>query len=165
MENTAFNKFGTATKDIIGWDDPIKDDGQNHSYVTLPAGIYDFTVTGFERKYYSGGAGKDPCNYAQLNLDIHGGELGEGRCRTSLFLKDTVMWKVATFFVSLGLLKQGDELKKMPWEKIIGKSGKAEFEVREYQDKSYEKKTCNDVKRFVAPSPETPKAAAKKKVF
>ena len=75
------------------------------------------------------------------------------------------MWKVATFFVSLGLLKQGDELKKMPWEKIIGKSGKAEFEVREYQDKNYEKKTCNDVKRFVAPSPETPKAAAKKKAF
>lgn len=160
MENT-FEKFGTATKDIIGWDAVIKPSGKKHSYITLPEGIYDFTVTGFERKYYSGGVGKEPCNFAQLSLDIHGGELGEGQCRTSLFFTEKAMWKVEDFFVSVGLVKI-DEEAQMPWGKVVGTSGKAKFIVKEYQNKNYEKKTCNDVDSFLAPSPETPKAAKKK---
>ena len=161
MENTAFNKFGTATKEIIGWDDPIEDTGDiGQIYTTLPEGIYDFTVTGFERKYYSGGAGKEPCNYAVLSLDIHGGELGEGRCKTSIFLTGE-MKRVKSFFLSTKLLQPKGKLDKMPWNKIVGASGKAEFSKRTYEGKEY-----NDVKYFLAPSPETPKAAAtKKKAF
>lgn len=156
-----FEKFGKAEKDIIGWDAPIKDDGENHNFTVLPEGVYDFTVVSFERKYYSGTESKAPCNFAQLELEIHGGELGEGHCYTALFLKDTVMWKIATFFVSLGLLKPKDELKTMPWDKIIGKSGKAEFSIRKYTGKNFEEKEANDVKYFLAPT----KTEKKKKAF
>ena len=60
----------------FGWDDEIKNDGPD--FVLRPEGDYLFTVTGFERARYEGGAKLVlPRPMAKLTIRIHGGDKGE----------------------------------------------------------------------------------------
>lgn len=147
MEQNAFARFGEAHADTsdkaLDWDSEIVDSGE--SFVILLPGTYDFTVKKLERKHYAGGAKMPPCPQAQLTLTVHGGDKGEAHTITNLFLTQKQAWKLAQFFVSLGLAEPGGKL-QMDWNKVIGSSGRLELANREYNGKLY-----NDVSRFLPP--------------
>ena len=58
----------------LDWDSEIEKDGQE--YITLPEGVYPFTVMNFERARYnpSAKAKLPPCNMAVMSLQFKGAE-------------------------------------------------------------------------------------------
>lgn len=128
---------------IMGWDDVLENDGQE--FVILPEGDYTYTVTGFERGSFPGGAKIPACNKATLILTIDN-DLGLATARVDLLLYRTVEWKIAAFFRSIGKKKHGEKI-VMNWNTVIGSRGKAHFKPREYT-KDGQTRQANDVERF-----------------
>ena len=51
----------------LGWDDVIE---KESDFTLLPAGDYDFTITGFERARNEGSEKLPPCNKAVVSIHI-----------------------------------------------------------------------------------------------
>lgn len=156
MEDNKFSQFGPAHPDtdneVLDWDDEIVDSGSD--YPVFTPGNYDFTVLKLERKHYAGGAKMPPCPQAQLTLRVHSSDQGETQVTSNLFLVKKQEWKLAQFFVSLGLMEKGGKL-HMDWSHVIGASGRLELSNREYNNKKY-----NDVAKFLAPEDKPAGSAA-----
>ena len=129
---------------IMNWDDVLENDGQE--FIILPEGDYTYTVTRFERGQFPGGPKLPPCPKASLTLTIDK-DLGTATARVDLMMYRTVEWKIAAFFRSIGLKKQGVNV-AMDWNRVEGARGKAHFRPREYR-KDGETRTVNDMVRFI----------------
>ena len=130
---------------IMDWNDTITADAQ--PFVTLPEGDYMFTVTNFERGHFPGSQKIPPCNKATLTLDIDN-DMGIATARTDLLLYRTLEWKISSFFASIGLKKDGEEL-KMDWDHVIGARGKAHIKPRKYTSRYGEEREANNVESFI----------------
>ena len=131
----------------IGWDDEIIDPGEPE-FVLLTPGIYDFTVTGFERGHFDGSEKMDACSMAKLTLRCTNG-VQETTVFTNLFLSSTVAFKLSKFAKSIGDMPAGDSKGQkfhVDWNNIIGKSGKCRIKMRVYNGKNY-----NEVDDFIVP--------------
>lgn len=142
-----FEKFGTVINDdptnkALDWDAEIE--ASESEFRLLDKGQYDFTVTKFERANFEGSAKIPPCPLARLTLTVHDSQ-GDVQVFNNLFLTQKTSWKIAQFFVSLGLMKKGDKL-KMNWSKVIGAKGRLSIKHREYNGKTY-----NEVDNYIAP--------------
>ena len=135
--------FNNTQNMCMDWDDAIENDGQE--FVLLPEGDYNFTVTGFERGRYPGGAKLPACNKASLTLRVKTDD-GIAMVHTDLFLYRTVEWRISAFFRCIGQKKHGERL-VMDWNKVIGSKGRAHFKPRSYTKDGEERQT-NDVDRF-----------------
>ena len=128
----------------IGWDDEIIDPGEPE-FVLLTPGIYDFTVTGFERGHFDGSEKMDACSMAKLTLNCTNG-VQETTVFTNLFLSSAVAFKLSKFAKSIGDMPAGDSKGQkfhVDWNNIIGKSGKCKIKTRVY----------NEVDDFIVPDP------------
>lgn len=133
----------------IGWDDEIIDPGEPE-FILLTPGIYDFTVTGFERGHFDGSDKMDACSMAKLTLRCSNG-VQETDVFTNLFLSSAVAFKLSKFAKSIGDMPAGDSKGQkfhVDWNNIIGKSGKCRIKTRVYNGKDY-----NDVDDFIVPDP------------
>ena len=133
----------------IGWDDEIIDPGEPE-FVLLTPGIYDFTITGFERGHFDGSEKMDACSMAKLTLRCSNG-VQETTVFTNLFLSSAVAFKLSKFAKSIGDMPAGDSKGQkfhVDWNNIIGKSGKCRIKTRVYNDKDY-----NEVDDFIVPDP------------
>lgn len=133
----------------IGWDDEIIDPGEPE-FILLTPGIYDFTVTGFERGHFDGSDKMDACSMAKLTLRCSNG-VQETDVFTNLFLSSAVAFKLSKFAKSIGDMPAGDskgQKFRVDWNNIIGKSGKCRIKTRVYNGKDY-----NDVDDFIVPDP------------
>lgn len=133
----------------IGWDDEIIDPGEPE-FVLLTPGIYDFTITGFERGHFDGSEKMDACSMAKLTLKCTNG-VQETTVFTNLFLSSTVAFKLSKFAKSIGDMPAGDSKGQkfhVDWNNIIGKSGKCRIKTRVYNGKDY-----NEVDDFIVPDP------------
>ena len=140
----------------IGWDDEIIDPGEPE-FVLLTPGIYDFTVTGFERGHFDGSEKMDACSMAKLTLRCSNG-VQETTVFTNLFLSSAVAFKLSKFAKSIGDMPAGSTSGQkfhVDWNNIIGKHGKCRIKTRVYNGKDY-----NDVDDFIVPDPATAPAAA-----
>lgn len=140
----------------IGWDDEIIDPGEPE-FVLLTPGIYDFTVTGFERGHFDGSEKMDACSMAKLTLRCSNG-VQETTVFTNLFLSSTVAFKLSKFAKSIGDMPAGDSKGQkfhVDWNNIIGKSGKCRIKTRVYNGKDY-----NEVDDFIVPDPANAPAPA-----
>lgn len=140
----------------IGWDDEIIDPGEPE-FVLLTPGIYDFTITGFERGHFDGSEKMDACSMAKLTLNCTNG-VQETTVFTNLFLSSTVAFKLSKFAKSIGDMPAGDSKGQkfhVDWNNIIGKSGKCRIKTRVYNGKDY-----NDVDDFIVPDPAAAPAPA-----
>lgn len=135
---------------MMNWDDTIQNESQ---FILLPNGIYDFTVTKFEKGWHEGSAKLDPCPKAELELTIEAPQ-GRTTVKENLFLDQSVEWKLCAFFKSIGQKKHGVAF-KMDWSKVLGAKGRAEIEVNEYQGNDGNMKKNNKVKMFID-EPEAP---------
>lgn len=140
----------TSTKGYaIGWDDEIIDPGEPE-FILLTPGIYDFTVTGFERGHFDGSEKMDACSMAKLTLRCSNG-VQETTVFTNLFLSSAVAFKLSKFAKSIGDMPAGDSKGQkfhVDWNNIIGKSGKCRIKTRVYNGKDY-----NEVDDFIVPDP------------
>ena len=140
----------------IGWDDEIIDPGEPE-FVLLTPGIYDFTVTGFERGHFDGSEKMDACSMAKLTLRCSNG-VQETTVFTNLFLSSAVAFKLSKFAKSIGDMPAGDSKGQkfhVDWNNIIGKSGKCKIKTRVYNGKDY-----NEVDDFIVPDPAAAPAPA-----
>lgn len=140
----------------IGWDDEIIDPGEP-KFVLLTPGVYDFTITGFERGHFDGSDKMDACSMAKLTLSCTNG-VQETTVFTNLFLSSAVAFKLSKFAKSIGDMPAGDSKGQkfhVDWNNIIGKSGKCRIKTRVYNGKDY-----NDVDDFIVPDPAAAPASA-----
>lgn len=139
----------------IGWDDEIIDPGEPE-FVLLTPGIYDFTITGFERGHFDGSEKMDACSMAKLTLKCSNG-VQETTVFTNLFLSSAVAFKLSKFAKSIGDMPAGSTSGQkfhVDWNNIIGKSGKCKIKTRVYNGKDY-----NEVDDFIVPDPAAAPAA------
>lgn len=140
----------------IGWDDEIIDPGEPE-FVLLTPGVYDFTVTGFERGHFDGSEKMDACSMAKLTLRCSNG-VQETTVFTNLFLSSAVAFKLSKFAKSIGDMPAGSTTGQkfhVDWNNIIGKSGKCRIKTRVYNGKDY-----NEVDDFIVPDPAAAPAPA-----
>lgn len=133
----------------IGWDDEIIDPGEPE-FVLLTPGIYDFTITGFERGHFDGSEKMDACSMAKLTLKCSNG-VQETTVFTNLFLSSAVAFKLSKFAKSIGDMPAGSTTGQkfhVDWNNIIGKRGKCKIKTRVYNGKDY-----NEVDDFIVPDP------------
>ena len=131
----------------IGWDDEIIDPGEPE-FVLLTPGVYDFTITGFERGHFDGSEKMDACSMAKLTLRCSNG-VQETTVFTNLFLSSAVAFKLSKFAKAIGDMPAGDSKGQkfhVDWNNIIGKSGKCKIKTRVYNGKDY-----NEVDDFIVP--------------
>ena len=129
-----------------GWEDEISDEGKE--FVLLPEGDYDFTVTKIERARHAGSEKIPPCNMAKVTVTVWGPE-DKIDITENLFLCNKMEWKLAQFFLSLGLKKHGEPL-KMNWAAAQGKTGKCRVYVDTYKKKDGGEGQSNKIKKFYA---------------
>ncbi|MBF0906417.1 MAG: DUF669 domain-containing protein [Atopobium sp.] len=140
----------------IGWDDEIIDPGEPE-FVLLTPGVYDFTITGFERGHFDGSEKMDACSMAKLTLRCSNG-VQETTVFTNLFLSSAVAFKLSKFAKSIGDMPAGSTTGQkfhVDWNNIIGKRGKCKIKTRVYNGKDY-----NEVDDFIVPDPATAPAPA-----
>lgn len=140
----------------IGWDDEIIDPGEPE-FVLLTPGIYDFTVTGFERGHFDGSEKMDACSMAKLTLRCTNG-VQETTVFTNLFLSSAVAFKLSKFAKAIGDMPAGSTTGQkfhVDWNNIIGKHGKCRIKTRVYNGKDY-----NEVDDFIVPDPAAAPAPA-----
>lgn len=139
----------------LDWDSTIENDGNvNGGFVTLPEGNYPFTVTGFERSHYNGGAKIPPCNMAVITMEIDGAELGTNRVTEKLYLHSSAEWKLCAFFTSIGQRKHGEKC-QMNWMKVTGAHGRCKLGIRTYTKNNGEEGKANTVLEFLEPKQAT----------
>ncbi len=139
------------------WNDTIENDS---SFVLLPAGDYDFTVTKFERARHQPGPNSKlpPCNKAVLTLEVT-----DGQQRTSvthnLFLHSRCEGMLCEFFTAIGQRKHGEPL-RMDWSKVLGAHGRCKVGVRDWIGRDGQTMQSNEIKRFYEPSAPAAQSAA-----
>ena len=131
----------------IGWDDEITSDG--NEFTIIPEGTYPFTVLGYERKRYPGGAKMCACNYAAVRVRIDGPDGALGTITTNLYLNEQCFGILSSFFRSIGQKKHGEPLKPQ-WGKITGAQGRCKVKIRKFTKNDGSDGESNDV-QFLDP--------------
>ncbi len=139
------------------WDDEISQDSAE--VALLPEGEYEFSVTGFERGRYPGGAKLPSCPKATVSLRFEGVE-GVAVIKHNFFLHSKCEGLLCAFFTCLGMRKRGEPL-RMDWPGTVGRTGRAKITVRSYTGNDGREYQTNDVKQFLEPenAPAAPTAA------
>mgnify|MGYP006954360628 FL=1 len=139
------------------WDDEISQDSAE--LALLPEGEYEFSVTGFERGRYPGGAKLPSCPKATVSLRFEGVE-GVAVIKHNFFLHSKCEGLLCAFFTCLGMRKRGEPL-RMDWPGTVGRTGRAKITVRSYTGNDGREYQTNDVKQFLEPenAPAAPAAA------
>lgn len=110
----------------MDWDDGISAEVSTEEFAVLPVGEYTFEVVDWEKTISSSGH-----KMAKLTLEIvHNGI--KYKIWDNLVLIESMKWKLAMFFESLGLKKKGTELKSMPWSNIMDRPGRVKVKHEEY---------------------------------
>ncbi len=136
-------------EEVIGldWEEEI-DDGQEFEYVVLEPGDYDFTVKSFER-----GKTKDTHNnMAILELEVTDGKK-KAIVKDWIVLTNKTVWKIASFFRSIGLKKHGEKV-KMKWKESIGRSGRCTLAQEERESQKGNTYKTNSVYAYIDPPEE-----------
>ena len=128
----------------LDWDVSIE---KESDFILLPAGDYDFTVTGFERGRHGGSAKLPPCNKAVITLEITDAEGGRVTLTHNLFLHTITEGMLSAFFGSIGQKKHGEAL-SMNWSAVPGSTGRCKIVVRDWKNDDGEDRQSNDIKKF-----------------
>jgi len=136
----------------LGWEDTIENDS---TFVLLPEGEYDFTVTKFERGRHPGSDKLPACNKAVVTLEVNSAAGEKVELRHNLFLHTKCEGMLCAFFTAIGQRKHGEKL-QMDWSKVIGSKGRVKISIRKWTSKDGNEMQSNGIKRFVEPSDNTP---------
>lgn len=120
--------------DAFGWDDEVEE----QAFELMPVGDYHFTVTGFEKAWFEPKRAESKIGAcAQANIEMlfnwrnKAGMKRSNKLTYSLKLNKTLAFLIWQFFAGIGLHREGDGMKRFPWDKIIGCKGIAKVSQRE----------------------------------
>lgn len=116
-----------------------------------PVGEYGFQVTEFEKTISKKGA-----KMAKLTIQLDK-ENGQN-WKVTDYIVLTQAWKCAQFFESLSLKKKGEPLDRMPWDKVLGASGRVKIKHELYNGEEY----CKVDRYLISEAAQAPTAPAKK---
>lgn len=128
----------------LGWEDEIEKEGG--SFVLLPPGDYNFTVSKFERGRFQGSDKMPPCNQAKLEITIHSPEHGDVTIFHNLMLHTKTEGFLSNFFTGIGQKKKGERL-RMNWNMVIGAKGRCKVIENKYMSKG-EERVNNQIDTF-----------------
>ena len=130
----------------MDWDSPIE--AEVGASNLPPVGDYGFTVVEFEKAISKSG---NKMAKVTLELDKEG---QFWKVNDNLVLTDKTAWKLAQFFECLGLKQKGEKLAKMPWDKVLGASGRVKIKHEAYEGKDY----CKVDQYLLSEATQAPKA-------
>ena len=84
------------------WNSKVPAKAEEREFPLPPIGEYNFMVASAEKTFSSNG---NPM--IKVRLDLQG---ADGSVFDNLVISDNMMWKLVTFFESIGLKKKGEEL-------------------------------------------------------
>ena len=115
----------------------------------VPEGEYDFIVDHFERAKVGGDGAYAGKNMAVVYCNICTD--GDPQLKTNLILHTRMQWKLAQFFISIGLMENKEDAQlRMDWNVIGGLRGRCKVEEKpNYNDKS---KTHSEITEFLPPA-------------
>lgn len=117
----------------LDWDSEIVKDSE---YILLPAGLYQFTVEGYERAQHTPSpnnpnAKLPSCPKAIISIKIDANE-GEKTLKHNLFLHSSVEGMLSAFFGAIGLKRKGEPFNMgAAWKQIAGTSGVCKVVVKD----------------------------------
>jgi len=125
---------------VLDWDSEIT--AEETTFVLLEDGEYDFTVKDFKRAKARSGN-----NMAKLTLEVTDGKAST-IITDHLVLTESMVWKLASFFGAIGLVKKNDTF-KMNWDNVMFKTGRCVVKIEEYtkQDGSIGK--INKIDKYI----------------
>lgn len=115
-----------------------------------PEAEYGFTVIEFEKTVSKKGS-----KMAKLTIQLDK-ENGQN-WKVTDYIVLTQAWKCAQFFESLSLKKKGEPLDRMPWDKVLGASGRVKIKHELYNAELY----CKVDKYLISEAAQAPTAPAK----
>lgn len=131
----------------MDWDSGISADVGTGEFNLPPIGEYGFTVVEFNKKFSKAGN-----KMAEIKLELD--ETAQfWKVYDFLVLTDKNAWKLATFFECLGLKKKGEALERMPWDKVLGASGRVKIKHETYEGKE----SCKVDRYIVSDAAQAPK--------
>lgn len=140
MNNSYFSN--TAVNTDISWESEIVDQG--NSLDLLEDGIHEFTVKSYERQFHDKTDKFGPCRMALITLEV-ATDSGPVEIKDRLYLVSSMQWRLVSFFKCVIHEDLGKQF-KMPWDRITGASGIAEFGRRKYSGKDGKEHTAIDIR-------------------
>ena len=133
--------------EFLGWDTGFI--AEESTFALLPAGEYQFTVTGMERKIYDGPSDKIPngAPYAELSIEVSGAE-GKTTVKERLYMMKKFQWKLTEFFSAIGQTPVIGQPFNPNWSLVIGSQGRVKLEINSYISKGEERQN-NRIKEFL----------------
>lgn len=116
-----------------------------------PVGEYGFQVIEFEKT-----TSKKGSKMAKLTIQLDK-ENGQN-WKVTDYIVLTQAWKCAQFFEALSLKKKGEPLDRMPWDKVLGASGRVKIKHELYNNEEY----CKVDRYLISEAAQAPTAPAKK---
>ena len=139
------------------WNSKVPAKVEEREFQLPPIGDYNFIVVSAEKTFSSNG---NPM--IKVRLDLQG---ADGSVFDNLVISDKMMWKLISFFESIGLKQKGEELSLSigdAADKAVGLEGSCKIKHETYDNKE----SCK-VDRYImaeaAKAPTAPKKATKKK--
>lgn len=128
---------------ILGWDETFVDEGSSKKYIVLEKGDYPFVVRDFKRGTYKGSAKIPQCPCAEVTLEVQT-KNGTAEVKYNMPLYSTMQWKIANFFLAVGMRKHEDPV-VMDFNGAIGRHGCGAFYNRPWTGNDGKEKFSNEV--------------------
>lgn len=134
------------------WDGEIE--VSENEFELIPDGDYRATVIAVERMQHNGSEKMSPCPIANVKVRLDNGRILSDR----IFLNSKSSWKIAQFFIAVGMRNAGapkEERLRMDWMGAIGRTCTIKVGAHEYKNKTY-----NEISEWVKPEAPAPVAPA-----
>lgn len=134
------------------WDGEIE--VSDNEFELIPDGDYRATVIAVERMQHNGSEKMSPCPIANVKVRLDNGRILSDR----IFLNSKSSWKIAQFFIAVGMRNQSapkEERLRMDWMGAIGRTCTIKVGTHEYKNKTY-----NEISEWVKPEAPAPVAPA-----
>ena len=116
------------SENTYSWDSKMPATVESKEFAIPPIGEYNFFVTNIEKTFSKAG---NPM--LKVRLDLQG---AEGSVFDNLVLTEKAMFKVVTFFESVGVKKKGEELNCSIGEAAFQQEGRCKIIHEEYNGKT-----------------------------
>lgn len=127
------------------WNSKMPAQAEQKKFSVPPIGDYNFMVMSAEKTFSRNG---NPM--IKVRLDLQG---ADGSVFDSLVISDSMMWKLVTFFESIGLKKKGEELQLTISEaadQAVGKEGFCRI-----RHETYNGEVIARVNKYIIPTSKT----------
>lgn len=127
---------------VLDWDSALPAEPEQAEFTLPDAGDYDFTVESLEKTF-----SKSNKKMAKIVITINNG----WHVYDNLVLISSMSWKIAQFFESVGLKKKGEPLSTMPWDAVVGLTGRCKIKHEIYNGKE----NCKVDRYYPSDNPKT----------